>query len=59
MRLDPSHLDVSRDVLREHGNMSSPTLLFILNRLQALKAVGPYIAIGFGPGLAAEATLFE
>ena len=59
MRLDPSHLDLSRAVLREHGNMSSPTLLFILDRLHASRRAGPYVAIGFGPGLAAEATLLE
>ena len=59
MRLDPSHLNLSREVLRQHGNMSSPTLLFILDRLQQSRAAGPCVAIGFGPGLAAEATLFE
>jgi predicted naringenin-chalcone synthase len=59
VRISPSQLDVSRDVLRQHGNMSSPTLLFILDRLQASQAAGPYLAIGFGPGLAAEVTLFE
>ena len=59
MRLDPSHLNLSREVLRQHGNMSSPTLLFILDRLQQSRVAGPCVAIGFGPGLAAEATLFE
>ena len=58
-KADPSHLDLSRAVLREHGNMSSPTLLFILDRLHASRRAGPYVAIGFGPGLAAEATLLE
>ncbi|HUQ70602.1 MAG TPA: type III polyketide synthase [Planctomycetaceae bacterium] len=59
MRLAPSHLDPSREVLRQHGNMSSPTLLFILDRLRASQSAGPYLAIGFGPGLAAEATLLQ
>ncbi|MBS0207260.1 MAG: type III polyketide synthase [Planctomycetes bacterium] len=50
-------LQVSREILRRHGNMSSPTLLFILNELAQHQAPTPCVAIGFGPGLAAEATL--
>ena len=59
MRLDSRHVDISRDILRQHGNMSSATLLFILDRLRASRAEGPFVAIGFGPGLAAEATLLD
>lgn len=51
-------LDVSRQVLRECGNMSSPTLLFILRRLRDQQAPRPCVALGFGPGLMAEAALF-
>lgn len=47
----------SERVLAECGNMSSPTLLFILERLMASGAERPCVAIGFGPGLAAEAVL--
>jgi len=49
---------VSRSILAEHGNMSSPTLLFILQRLRQEKAPRPCLALGFGPGLAAEMALF-
>lgn len=49
---------VSREVLAECGNMSSPTVLFILQRLRAAGAKMPCVALGFGPGLAAEAALF-
>jgi len=49
----------SRDVLREHGNMSSPTVLFILERLRRAEVRGPAVVIGFGPGLVAEAALIE
>ncbi len=59
MRLDPSHVDISREILRQYGNMSSATVLFILDRLRASRADGPFVAIGFGPGLAAEATLLD
>jgi predicted naringenin-chalcone synthase len=47
----------SRDVLTNFGNMSSPTVLFILDRLRREAAPRPWVALGFGPGLAAEAAL--
>jgi predicted naringenin-chalcone synthase len=50
---------VSRAVLAEHGNMSSPTVLFVLGRLRAADAPRPCVALGFGPGLMAEAVLFR
>lgn len=48
----------SRAVFAEYGNMSSPTVLFILKRLREANAPRPCIALGFGPGLVAEAALF-
>jgi predicted naringenin-chalcone synthase len=57
--LPPGTTEVSREVLSEHGNMSSPTVLFILNRLRLRDAPRPCVALGFGPGLMAEAALFE
>lgn len=51
--------EASRHVLAEHGNMSSPTILFILDRLGRLQAAKPYLALAFGPGLAAEASLLR
>jgi predicted naringenin-chalcone synthase len=48
----------SRAVLAEFGNMSSPTVLFIIDRLRARDAPLPCVALGFGPGLAIEAALF-
>jgi predicted naringenin-chalcone synthase len=51
--------NVSRAVLAEHGNMSSPTILFILDRLRAADAPRPCVALGFGPGLMAEALLLR
>lgn len=47
----------SRGVLEEFGNMSSPTVLFVLERLRRAKAPLPWVALGFGPGLAIEAML--
>ena len=51
-------MQVSRDVLRECGNMSSPTIVFILERLRLRGAPRPCVALGFGPGLAVESALF-
>jgi prepilin-type processing-associated H-X9-DG protein len=49
----------SHEVLAQHGNMSSPTVLFILDRLRQARAKRPCVALGFGPGLVAEAALLE
>jgi predicted naringenin-chalcone synthase len=49
----------ARAVFAEHGNMSSPTVVFILDRLRKRGAPRPCVAMGFGPGLAAEAALFQ
>jgi len=55
--LDPALIEPSRSVLRECGNMSSPTLLFILERLRRRGAPGPCLAMAFGPGLCVEVAL--
>lgn len=56
--LPRSATSVSREVLAEFGNMSSPTVLFILDRLRARRAPRPCVSLGFGPGLVVEAALF-
>ena len=58
LKLGDRELEVSRCVLHEHGNMSSPTVLFILHELQARGAETPCVALAFGPGVVAEAALF-
>lgn len=55
--LTQSDTSPSRDVLRAHGNMSSPTILFILDRMRRANSNRPIVALGFGPGLAVEGTL--
>jgi predicted naringenin-chalcone synthase len=55
--LDPALIEPSRSVLRDCGNMSSPTLLFILERLRRSGAPGPCLAMAFGPGLWVEVAL--
>ncbi|MEQ8790770.1 MAG: type III polyketide synthase [Pirellulaceae bacterium] len=55
--LSPQATQVSRSVLEDYGNMSSPTVLFILERLRRQAAKLPCVLLGFGPGLVAEAAL--
>jgi predicted naringenin-chalcone synthase len=52
-------LAASRTVLADHGNMSSATILFILERLIRGSARGPCVAMAFGPGLTAEFALLR
>ncbi len=59
LELPLERLADSFQVLAEYGNMSSPTVLFILDRLCQSNAPRPYVLLGFGPGLAIEATLLE
>jgi predicted naringenin-chalcone synthase len=56
--LPPAATAASREILAEYGNMSSPTILFVLQRLRGWGAPRPCVALGFGPGLVAEAALF-
>ncbi len=56
--LSAQRLEPSRSILQEFGNMSSPTILFILNRLLGLPSLSANTcALGFGPGLALEGLL--
>jgi alpha-pyrone synthase len=55
MDLPSEALSASRAVLADCGNMSSATVLFVIERLWRSGANGPGLALAFGPGLAAEA----
>jgi predicted naringenin-chalcone synthase len=55
--LDRSGLGPSRQVLAEHGNMSSPSVLFILDRIRRREDPWPCVMLAFGPGLVIEAAL--
>jgi predicted naringenin-chalcone synthase len=46
-------------VLRRHGNMSSPTIMFVLKDILERRGAGAGCAIAFGPGLTAETMLFS
>jgi alkylresorcinol/alkylpyrone synthase len=59
----PEHaLDCSRAVLQQYGNMSSPTVLFVLNEVQqsGQPEIGDYgLMLAFGPGLTLEGSLVQ
>lgn len=57
--LTEADLHASVEVLAEYGNMSSPTVLFVLERLQRQSISGPCVALAFGPGLTIEAALLN
>jgi predicted naringenin-chalcone synthase len=58
--LAPDALRYSREILRGYGNMSSATLMFVLNRfLGDTDARGPGMAMAFGPGLSVETFAFR
>jgi predicted naringenin-chalcone synthase len=58
--LAPTALAASRDILRRYGNMSSATVMFVLEKLMRSGARGKKgCAMSFGPGLVAETMLFR
>lgn len=57
LALPRSATDASRRVLAESGNMSSPTVLFILDELRGSGAPLPCVMLAFGPGLTIETAL--
>jgi alkylresorcinol/alkylpyrone synthase len=62
LELDESALAPARAVLRDHGNMSSATILFVLERVLREDAPVPGdwgVMVGLGPGFAAEGALLR
>jgi alkylresorcinol/alkylpyrone synthase len=62
LALPPDALDHARAVLRDHGNMSSPTCLFVLERFLANRTIAPgdrALLSALGPGFGAEYVLMR
>lgn len=61
MDLPTERLEASRSVLREYGNMSSATILFVLQKLlyEDTPHASPTLALAFGPGLTIESALLS
>lgn len=60
LNLSDAQLHPAREVLRNNGNMSSATVLFILKRIleeEGARAGDRVSAMAFGPGLTAESAL--
>lgn len=60
--LPSERLDHARAVLRDHGNMSSPTCLFVLERFLRGREIGPgqhAVLSALGPGFCAEYVLLR
>jgi len=52
-------LDTARGVLRDHGNMSAATVLFVLERRLAEGGRGPHLMTALGPGFTAALALLD
>jgi len=62
LSLGPGAMQGARDVLREYGNMSSASMLFVLDRLLAENQLRPGergLATALGPGFSSELVLLE
>lgn len=54
LSLDIKLISESYDVLKQYGNMSSPTILFILESIMKQNLSEKILAMAFGPGLTVE-----
>jgi predicted naringenin-chalcone synthase len=57
--LTQGELDVSYDILRRYGNMSSVTVFFVLRELLDRGKKGKLFSCAFGPGLTVESAFLE
>jgi alkylresorcinol/alkylpyrone synthase len=57
--LGPGSLADARAVLREHGNMSAVTVLFVLERMRRRGLSGRYLMTALGPGFTAGFQVLE
>jgi predicted naringenin-chalcone synthase len=57
--IEAADLAVCYAVLEEFGNMSSPTILFVLERILDDPRRGTVFATAFGPGLTVESAILE
>jgi len=60
LELDQEALSASYEVLRKVGNLSAPTILFVIKALWEKAAEDSHLfACGFGPGLTLDGALFK
>jgi alkylresorcinol/alkylpyrone synthase len=59
LELNQGELNLEREVLRDYGNMSAPTVLFVLERLLAQGLPDKVMMTAFGPGFTCAGMLLE
>lgn len=61
LQLASTHTAISRNILKHHGNMSSPTVLYVLEQfmLKETEANTLGLLVALGPGFSGEAVLLE
>ena len=59
LMLNQGELNLEREVLRDYGNMSAPTALFVLERLLAQGLPDKVMMTAFGPGFTCAGLLLE
>jgi alkylresorcinol/alkylpyrone synthase len=57
--LNQGELNIEREVLRDYGNMSAPTVLFVLERLIERGLPERVLMTAFGPGFTCAGLLLE
>ena len=57
--LNQGELNLEREVLRDYGNMSAPTVMFVLERLLAQGLPDKVLMTAFGPGFTCAGLLLE
>ena len=57
--LNQGDLNIEREVLRDYGNMSAPTVLFVLERLLKQGMPGKVMMTAFGPGFTCAGLMLE
>ena len=59
LNLSPDDLAISYQVLRDYGNMSSTTIMFVLAKILESERYGKIFSAAFGPGLTLETGYME
>ena len=59
LQLNQGELNLEREVLRDYGNMSAPTVMFVLERLLERGLPDKVLMTAFGPGFTCAGMLLE
>jgi len=59
LELNQGELNLEREVLNDYGNMSAPTVLFVLDRLLQQGLPDRVLMTAFGPGFTCAGLMLE